>query len=69
VEEPGDTDFLVGEQVAKTILPGAISHHAGKRLRVESHLVGLLSLSEHRKLHFGSILQETTRVRPSGCGD
>jgi DNA-directed RNA polymerase subunit beta' len=66
VEEPGDTDFLVGEQVAKTIFARrnqAVVHDGGMPARGKPILLGITksSLSTESFISAASF-QETTRV-------
>jgi DNA-directed RNA polymerase subunit beta' len=66
VEEPGDTDFLVGEQVAKTIFARrnqAVMQEGGTPARGKPILLGITksSLSTESFISAASF-QETTRV-------
>src|SRR5262249_55041137 len=66
VEEPGDTDFLVGEQVAKTIFARrnqAVMREGGTPARGKPILLGITksSLSTESFISAASF-QETTRV-------
>jgi DNA-directed RNA polymerase subunit beta' len=66
IEEPGDTDFLVGEQVAKTIFNRhnqAIAQEGGTPARGKPILLGITksSLSTESFISAASF-QETTRV-------
>jgi DNA-directed RNA polymerase subunit beta' len=66
VEEPGDTDFLVGEQVAKTIFARrnqAVVREGGTPARGKPILLGITksSLSTESFISAASF-QETTRV-------
>jgi DNA-directed RNA polymerase subunit beta' len=66
VEDPGDTDFLVGEQVAKTIFARrneAVVHDGGTPARGKPILLGITksSLSTESFISAASF-QETTRV-------
>jgi DNA-directed RNA polymerase subunit beta' len=66
IEEPGDTDFLVGEQVAKTIFNRhnqAITQEGGTPARGKPILLGITksSLSTESFISAASF-QETTRV-------
>ena len=72
VEEPGDTDFLVGEQVAKTIFARrnqAVIRDGGTPARGKPILIGYYKiLFQHRELYFCCLIPgNDTRIDPSSC--